>query len=210
MSPDRETLLRASIQRSHVAQLFDEPPSLIAAVSIHLYEGWRRGDNLLIAARPQHWNAISVELGERGCPVNDLLAEGRLVALDAATTLQTLMVEGDVQRESFDARVWPLVERLGQQAGIGLTAYGEMVDILVSQGNFAAAGELERLWNEVIARCPFRLMCGYSSAAFGDSRMAGHLRAICCAHAEVIARPTDLLATWLLSDRRSRYHLGPH
>jgi hypothetical protein len=210
MSPDREPLLRANIQGSHVAQLFDETPSLIAAVSIHLYEGWRRGDNLLVAARPQHWNAVSLELGARGCPVNDLLAAGNIVALDAATTLSTLMADGVVQRESFEARVFPLVARLRPESGVGLTVYGEMVDLLVAQGNFAAAEQLEGLWNEAISRCPFTLMCGYSSAAFGDPRTAGHLRTICCAHREVVARPTDLLATWLLSDRRSRYHLGPH
>lgn len=210
MSPDRELLLRANIQPGHVAQLFDETPSLIAAVSIYLYDRWRRGDNLLVVARPQHWNAISLELGARDCPVSDLLAEGKLVALDAATTLSTLMAEGVVQRESFEGRVFPLVARLGQVSGVGLSVYGEMVDILVAQGNFAAAGQLEELWNEAIARSQFRLMCGYSSAAFGDPRTAGELRAICCAHTEVVARPTDLLATWLLSARRSRYHLGPH
>jgi|SRR5688572_9073629 len=210
MSPDREQLLRASIPGSHVAQLFDETPSLIAAVSIHLYEGWRRGDSLLIAARPQHWNAISLELVARGCPVNDLLDAGKAVALDAATTLSTLMAEGVVQRESFEARVFPLLGRLQPDPGLGLTVYGEMVDLLVAQGNFTGAEQLEALWNETIARRPFHLMCGYSSAAFGDPRTAGHLRTLCCAHREVSARPTDLLATWLLSDRRSRYHLGPH
>jgi hypothetical protein len=210
MSPARDQLLRANIQQTHVAHLFDEPSSLIAAVSIHLYEGWRRGDNLLIAARPDHWNAVSVELGARGCPVSDLLAAGTFVALDAATTLSTLMTDGVVERESFEARVLPLTARLGAKDGVGLTVYGEMVDLLVGQGNFAGAHQLEMLWNDALARRPFNLMCGYSSAAFGDPRTAGHLRAICCAHHEAVARPTDLLATWLLSDRRSRYHLDTH
>jgi len=210
MSPDREQGLGASLQGSHVAQLFDEPPSLIAAVSIHLHDGWRRGDNLLIAARPHHWNAISLELGARGCPVSELLAEGKLVALDAATTLSTLMADGVVQREIFEARVLPLVARLRPDSGVGLTVYGEMVDLLAAQRNFAAAEQLEALWNEALARHPFRLMCGYSSAAFGDPRTAGHLRTICGAHREVAARPADLLATWLLAERRSRYHLDTH
>ncbi len=145
MSPDVEQRSRAAIKADHIAQLFDETPSLIASASIYLYEAWRRGDNLLVAARPVHWNAISAELTARDCPIGDLVSDGKLVALDAATTLTALMGKDGVQRESFEARVFPLVARLAQEPGIGLTIYGEMVDILATRGDFDAAEQLEVL-----------------------------------------------------------------
>ena len=83
--------------------------------------------------------------------------------------------------------------------------YGEMVDILAEQGRFDAAHELELLWNELAARKSLTLLCGYASVRFGDVRDAAALHRI-CAHTAVHADAGDLLGTWLLNDRQSRYH----
>jgi hypothetical protein len=82
-----------------------------------------------------------------------------------------------------------------------------MVDILAAHGNFTAAEQLEALWNDLAAQCSFRLLCGYSAAHFGDERTTQHLNTVCAAHTSTGARATDLLATWLLSNRRSKFHI---
>ena len=207
MSQSRERVLRGTIASEHVVQLFDETESLVGAVAACLIDGWKRGDNLLVAARPAHWALASAELEARGCPVVDYIASGRLVALDAATTLATFMVDGDPDVDKFHASVGGIVTRLSSDPRTGLTIYGEMVDILASQGNFNGAERLEALWNDLGTRCSFRLLCGYSSAHFGDEATADRLTAICGAHTASGARATDLLATWLLANRRSRYHI---
>ena len=65
---------------------------------------------------------------------------------------------------------------------------------------------LKALWNELGQRCSFQLLCGYAAAHFGDERTAKHLHTICEAHHHSGARATDLLATWLLSNRISQFH----
>ena len=207
MSPHRECVVRGNVASEHVVQLFDETESLVASVAAYLLDGWKRGDNLLIVARPAHWALTSAELEASGCPVVDLLASGKLVALDAATTMATFMVNGEPQAENFHVTVGDMVMRLGAVPGTGLTIYGEMVDILAAQGNLEAAERLEALWNDLAAQCSFHLLCGYSAAHFGDERTTQYLNAVCAAHTSSGARATDLLATWLLSNRRSKYHI---
>jgi hypothetical protein len=199
--------VRGRVSSEHVLQLFDDTESLVASVISYLLEGWKRGDNLLVVARPAHWAMTSAELEAGGCPVSGLLAGGKLVALDAATTLAAFMEGGVPQPEKFRSTVGDLVARLAASPGKGLTIYGEMVDILAAHDDFPAAERLEALWNELAAQCPFRLLCGYSAAHFGDERMTRRLTAVCAAHTSSIARSTDLLATWLLSNRRSRFHI---
>lgn len=210
MSPHREHVFRGEVRSEHLVQLFDEPESLVGALADFLEDGWKRGDTLLVVSRPASWALTTPELEARGCPVSQMIADGRLVVLDAATTLATFMLNGDPDAAKFDASVGDLVRTLCGRTTAGLTVYGEMVDILVGQGHFDAATRLERLWNELSERCSFRLLCGYCAAHFGDEKTSRHLHEICRLHDAVTARTTDLLATWLLANRRPRYHIDPH
>ena len=208
MSAIRERVVRGSVASEHLVQLFDEARSLVQTVAAFLRDGWERGDTLLIVARAANWALTSVELEAAGCPVPDLTASGRLMFLDAPTTMATFMVNGDPDPEKFRHSVGDLVHRLCVESERGLTVYGEMVDILAAQGNFSGAEQLEALWNNLSTECSFRLLCGYASAHFGDERTARHLHRICEMHTGASAGAADLLASWLLADRRSKLHIS--
>jgi hypothetical protein len=202
MAPHRERVLRGAVASEHLVQLFDEPESLALGVSDFLMDGWQRGDRLLVVARPANWAAISIELEARGCAVSHAIAHGDLVVLDAAGSLASFMTNGDPHPGRFQKSVGELVERLCEPPR-GLSAYGEMVDILVAEGNFVGAERVEALWNDLSTRCSFRLLCGYSSSHFNDERRARDLRAVCCAHDSSGARSTDQIASWRLASRRA-------
>ncbi len=182
MSPHRERVMRGSVVSEHLVHLFDEPRALVDTVATHLYEGWRRGDSMLVAARASHWALISVELTARECPVDELVASSTLVVLDAQTTLASFVVNGEPERARFQRSVGDVVRHLCRESAAGLTVYGEMVDFLAAQGNFIAAEHLEALWNTLSTECSFHLLCGYSSSHFDDERSAGHLDRICLQH----------------------------
>lgn len=207
MSPHRERVVHGSNVSEHLVQLFDETNSLVLALSQFLHDGWQRGDHLLVVARPANWAATAPQLDALGCPVAKAIASGRLIVLDAATTLASFMVKGDPDPGKFQAQVGELVRRLCAFSTAGLTVYGEMVDILAGEGNFNAVEQLERLWNSLSETCSFRLLCGYSAAHFGDETTTAQLQEICAQHTHASARPTDMLSTWLLANRRPRFHL---
>jgi len=207
MPPHRERVVRGSVVSEHLIHLFNEPRSLVDTVTTHLYEGWRRGDRLLVAARACHWALASIELVARGCPVDELVAAGRLVVLDAPTTLTRFMVNGSPEHERFQRSVGDVVRRLCLGSAAGLTVFGEMVDILAAQGNFIAAEQLEALWNTLSTECSFRLLCGYSSSHIDDDHSVGHLGRIDTQHSSSSARAADPRGSWLLADRLSNLHI---
>ena len=207
MTPHRERVVRGDVSSEHLVQLFDEPESLVASVAAFMVDGWKRGDSMLVVSRPANWALTAPELEARGCPVAETIASGRLVVLDAATTMATFIEDGVPNAQKYDQTVGELVRTLCAQSAAGLTVYGEMVDLLVGQGNFQGAEQLEILWNRLSEHCSFRLLCGYTAAHFADERDADRLRSICSLHDCASAKPSDLLATWLLANRRPRFHL---
>jgi hypothetical protein len=198
-------VVRGRNASEYLVQLFDGPRSLVATVSAFLLEGWNRGDRLLVLARSTHWPLLSDALEAAGCPARSAMESGRIVALDAEATLPTFMVHGDPDPEKFNAVVGDLVRRLCADLPEGLTIYGEMVDVLVGQGNFAAADQLEGLWSTLSAHCSFRLLCGYSARHFNDAGNVEKLDAITGSHTRADMSPADVLAQWLLAHRRPKY-----
>ena len=203
----RERVLRGDVASEHLVQLFDEPDSRVEAVAAFLYRGWLAGAPLLVVARPINWALIEARLEVMGCPVADTIAAGRLVVLDAATTLASFLEADGPNERLFREHVGTVVARLSKLGR--LNGYGEMVDILAEQGRLDAAHELEMLWNSLAATESFTLLCGYAATHFGDARDAEAFHRICHAHTGVHADAGDLLGTWLLNDRRSRYQAVP-
>jgi hypothetical protein len=185
----------------HDVQLFDDLDSLTETLTAYLFEGWQEDDTLLVVARPQLWSSVSGQLESLGYSVDDAIRSRRLSVLNARTVLGTLMRNGRIVHEKFEQKVASLVRSLSEAFGRPLRIYGEMVDVLAAEENFAAVIELERLWNQLTRECSFKLLCGYSSAHFGDERTAATLKRICAEHDHATARSSDLLASWLLAER---------
>ena len=202
----RERVVRGQVSSEHLVQLFDDAESLAETVAEFLYGGWQSDEALLVVAKPANWARIAPRLDLNGCPVAKAIAAGRLVVLDAATAMATFVVNDRPDRTRFFEHIGTLVHRLTTEHPNGLRIYGEMVELLAEQGNFFAAEQLEGLWNDLGQERSFTLLCGYSSGHFADPRTAARLNAICKAHTRVQEKATDLLGTWLLADRRSRYH----
>ena len=182
----------------HIIQLFDTQESLANAVSAFLDEGWQQGDHLLVLAKPAHWAGTSERLERRGCPVAKGVKDGRLIVLDAATTLAKITRFGVADRQLFLDHIGALVGRLVAES-TGVRIYGEMVELLAEEGDLHGAQLLERLWNELSERQPFTLLCGYNAAHFADTNALPALHAICGAHTRVQQHTSDVLGNWLIS-----------
>lgn len=181
----------------HTCQLFDSRESLVETVAAFVSDGLNAGDSLLAVMWPENWVATVRCLRQQGLNPSAGLASGQITVLNAATTLETFRRHGHVDPELFDASVGGLVRGLAAK-GPRLRIYGEMVDVLAMEGDFRGALQLEALWNDLVARLPFSLFCGYAAVNFGNPRAADALRLTCRAHTHVRTNPQDVLASFLL------------
>jgi hypothetical protein len=178
----------------HLVHFFDDTRARVDTVSAFLADALSRNGAALVVARPTHWTEIAGVLDEQGL----ITEQGpRLVVLDARTTLTLLMRGGRIDPERFRAIMAPLLADLSTSAGRPVTIYGEMVDLLASEGHFEAVDDLERCWNTLLAREPGSLLCGYSSAHFAVVDRT-HLASVCSAHTRVHTGGADTLGGWLV------------
>lgn len=188
-----------STAATHIVQLFDTPASLTETVTRFIVKGAVDGAAILVTAGPRNWTRIARRLGRGGYDVDRALENGHLTVLDAPRLLASFMRRGAADAALFEEHVGALLERLSQQ-GTTLRVYGEMVEILAEEGNFDAACQLESLWNGLIARHSFTLLCGYSAAHFIAPTAQSQLRTICGAHSHVDYKARDTLSKWLLRE----------
>jgi hypothetical protein len=183
----------------HHLQLFDSSKSLADSVSGFLIEGFRRGENMLVVATPEHRELLTGRLEEAGLNIREATRANRLVVLDAAQTLDKFMRQDIPNPTAFDEVVGTLVGQLSRDRRVCI--YGEMVDVLAARGKYRAAQQLEELWNVLGGREWFTLFCGYASGHFGDPKAAKVLGEICGAHSHLHRKKDDLLAEFLLDQR---------
>jgi hypothetical protein len=184
-------------------QLFDTPETLFREVGGFLAAGYGRGEALLVVSTGNHWQGIAAAFG-RLAGLDPESPGGRLSILDAETALAGFMRHGRPNRALFHRTIGAAVTRLAGEAGGRLRIYGEMVELLVRDGNFEGATLLEALWNELGTRERFTLFCGYSAAHFAGPDGGEALAAICAEHSHTLSDFADPLGHFLVSREHAR------
>ena len=171
----------------HVVQLYGNDDRLLTQnVGRFLSEGLKRGDGLIVIATPEHRGTLARQLShERGYP--QAVLEGRLVFHDAETMLSRFMVDGTPSPERFAEAVGEALRGVQARAGhTGSRAYGEMVGLLWTAGDYAAAVRLEELWNELLRANDVSLFCGYPIDIFSPDFQADKVDALLCVHTHLL------------------------
>jgi hypothetical protein len=189
-----ERLLHGRVESEHVVHFFDDDRARVNAVFEYVAKALLARRSVVVLARRSIWRRIAAGLKhDRIVPVGG----ARLLVLDATATVAGLMRCGYFAPELFRKTLVPIVKDVCLVAPVGVSAYGEMVDVLAAEGNFEAAQALEHAWNELAGEASFKLLCGYSSAHFAE--MGRHaLAGICAAHSTVRTDSSDALGRWLV------------
>jgi len=171
---------------SHFVHLYGtDLEALARAVGTFMADGRAHGHGALVIVGPENWEAISSDLEHRGVDVAGALADGSIVVLDAGATLASFVVDGRPDPALFDATVGAAI-RDAARHDPGVRLYGEMVGLLWSAGDAAAAAALEAMWNELLAEVPVRLFCSYPLDIFGADFERSNVDAILCAHSHLV------------------------
>lgn len=170
----------------HQVHFYDDARELSREVSRFLADGLAAADSALIIATAAHCKSFCAELAQRGLDVPALTAAGRLTLFDAEAALAAFLRDGQPDRALFETVIGKTVAdaAVGLKAPARLLAYGEMVDLLWSGGQRAAAIQLEELWSELQGRHSFELLCAYARGSFLEG--PAQLQRVCAAHSSVL------------------------
>jgi hypothetical protein len=174
--------------RGHGVQFYSDEDGLIELLSRHIGSALICGDAAIVVATRPHREGLERQLRRRGFGVHIARREGRYVALDAEATLTKFMSDGWPDRERFLDVVAPMIERATAAGGGSRTrvaVFGEMVALLMAQGNPAAALRLEELWNSLALTHAFSLCCAYPMKGFTSQQDAAAFMKICAQHSHV-------------------------
>lgn len=170
----------------HIVQFYEHDSELVASVVPYLAAGLRAGETAIVVAGDAHLRAFTQGLAATGIEVPSVGgARGGLVALDAARTLASLTVDGQLDGEAFAAIVGGRVRRAAA-SGRRVRVYGEMVALLWQAGDVLGAIKLEEMWNELARDLPFALFCSYPAAAVEGSEHVHALHEVCRLHSSVL------------------------
>ncbi len=188
---------------SHAVQFYESEEFLCSAVSKFLGEGLRIGAPVVIVATAARRRAICEQLVADGCDVRGASASGQLALLDAGDTLAEFMAGGMPLAKRFRAHVGGIISRaIAARPRARLRAYGEMVDVLLREGNPRAALKLEELWNDLGRSKLLSLLCSCGMNNFRAGSAVAQFDQICRSHTRVV--PTEKFPEHHTDDARLR------
>lgn len=176
----------------HKVHFYKDDSFLIEGLSRFIGTAIIAGDAALVIASEAHREALCTHLLARGLDLQSSIANRRFLSLDAAEIMGRIMVNGQPDADRFANVVGGLIAKIAsvrEGEGRKVAIFGEIVALLVAEGNHEAAIRVEQLWNGLAKTHSFQLHCAYPMGLFSDERDGGTLEKICSEHS--LVSPTE-------------------
>jgi len=173
-------------EHGHIVQTYKSDAFLVSAVSIYLGKALNRDEAVIVIATPEHWKSFESRLLLNNIDIEQALAQHRLINLNAAETLSKFMVGGMPDWNLFCETVGKVVDQISSGLFRPVRAYGEMVNLLWTQGNAHAAIRLEEMWNDLGKLKTFSLFCAYTTGSIDKKSYSGVLGQVFDMHSHVV------------------------
>jgi PAS domain S-box-containing protein len=186
----------------HFVQFYETDDFLMDAVSSFIGAGLEAGEACIVFATQAHRALLEERLRAGAADLDAARLRGEYIALDASEMLAQFMVDGWPAPERF---VEVVGSRIVQAARNGrpVRVFGEMVSLLVTEGNQAAAVHLEVLWNILRQSMPpFSLFCAYAMRSLVGDMYRTLFAQLCEQHSKVM--PTERYVALADPDERLR------
>jgi len=184
-SQDRSRQGHAGADHQHLVEFYDSEEFLGSTVAGFVGPALNDGDAGIIVATEPHRLAFDTALRATGVDITSAASSDRYLVLDAARTLESIMVGGAPDPGRF-AELARGVIRRAAAGSRRVHIYGEMVALLWNEGDIVSAIALEDLWNDLAAERDFTLLCAYPMRSFADGASVDAFKRICDRHSTVI------------------------
>lgn len=195
--PDWRTML----SNEHFVQFYESEDYLSKVLVEFVQAGLKAGDACIVLATKTHLDQLNEGIPKNGLDLDEVLARGQYVPLDAAVWLSKLMSHGAPDKDLFMTAVGAVIRQAIEAHG-RVRVFGEMVALLCNNGQYEAAVALEQLWNSLSDRYSFSLFCAYPVSQFNGNETAAHLGTLCGEHGSVI--PAESYTALGRADERLR------
>jgi DNA-binding NarL/FixJ family response regulator len=148
----------------------------------------RSGEQVAIVTSEATRTGIAQRLQARQIDLAMLAQRGQYVAQDSALALSHAMREGRPDKERVAEMIHglDLFRLAGPNGPRGrLTVCGDMSGSLCRNGDFEAALELERIWDDLTRALPFFTVCSYPIDCLENSEALNLFSNVCAAHSAV-------------------------
>jgi hypothetical protein len=170
---------------NHHVHFYDNDGAFIyEAVAEFLAAGLRVAEPVILISTLEHRKGLFEHLNRLGVSAHAAIANGQLRWLDARETLSSFMVGTMPDATLFHKHLAAVLEqmRMGQEHKT-IRAFGEMVDLLILDGNPDGAVYLEELWNRLGQTHGFSLWCAYNIGNLYREEHWRYFAKICDQHA---------------------------
>jgi hypothetical protein len=145
---------------AHLVHFYSTAEGLARSLSGFFAEPLKRGESVIVVARPEHRQAIDSALRDAGVDLTAEVRAGRYISRDVNETLDSFLVDDRPSREVFATLAPAMVQGAKRRTG-NVHVYGEMIATLVGRGDVVGAMEFETMWGELVRESPFPLICGF-------------------------------------------------
>jgi DNA-binding NarL/FixJ family response regulator len=179
-----------TITRRHEAGFYSDDRSALGDLTQFIGAALKTGNAAVVVATKLHRESLLPRLQAYGLDIGAAIEQGRYIALDAADTLSTFMLNGMPDLVQFSKLFGDLVATAskaakGEQTRVAI--FGEMCHLLWEQGNVEAAIQVEKLGKQLVQTYDVDVLCGYSLGIV--EQMDSHsLQQICAEHSAVHSR----------------------
>ncbi len=173
----------------HGVQFYEDDRALSEDLSSTLGAALFAGGSVIFIATPARRDSFLTSIDDRGLDTARIIRQGRLLLLDAADTLDHVVVNDAIDPTRFTGYIGGLLHQVSaaQLEDRPVAAYGELVALLWAEGQHQAALQLERLWSQLAATRRFRLHCAYSMDLFSAGGNSELISQLCAEHTNVTA-----------------------
>jgi hypothetical protein len=176
--------------RDHVVHFYHSEEELVTRAGGYLAGAIRGGGVVIVIASEKHRLAFEKHLADAGIDVSAARASGTWLVVDAEEALSQFTADGKPDPGGFDTVIGKLVRQAARSGGQA-RAYGEMVALLWEAGLLTAAIELEDMWNDLIRKERFTLLCAYPAGSVAGEEHATALAEVCRLHTAVVGEASD-------------------
>ena len=129
----------------------------------YVANGLTAGEAVVVAATPEHLKLLETGLVLVGIDPVEAIVSGQYLPLDATALHAELSQHDHIDHDRFETMVGEQVRRVSA-SWRGFRVFGEIVDLYWRHSDDHLALELESCWNDLRAKVPFPLLCGYELA----------------------------------------------